>query len=116
MINTAKTMPLGALFGERVDQQDARDAKHLLHIAAHLRQLLLGLLPDPIGGLANVATGQQHDRHEHQGCHRQAPVEGQHERKGGRDRDDVGHEPEDSLGDDVLNAADVIAHARKQIP
>ncbi len=68
MIDIAKTMPLGALFGERFDQQNARDAKHLLHVAAHLRQLLLGLLPDPIGGLANVSTGQQHDRHEHKRC------------------------------------------------
>jgi copper chaperone CopZ len=84
--------------------------------AAHLRQLLLGLLPDPIGGFTNVAAGDQHDWHEHKGSQRQAPVEAQHQGECAHDSDDVGHKPKHGLGDDVLNAAHVVAHTRKQIP
>ncbi len=115
LVDSAEAATLGALFGERFDQQDARDAQHLLHVAAHLRQLFLGLLASTEGRLADVAAGDQHDWHQDQRGQGQAPVEGQHQHQRAGHGDHIRHQSEDRLRDDVLDTANIIAHSRKQI-
>ncbi len=115
MVDSAEPRSLGTSFGEGFDQQDARDTEHFLHVGAHLGQLLLGLLARAVRRLADVAAGDEHQRHEHKGGQGEAPVERHHQRQRDAEGDDAAHQPEDCLRHHVLDAADVVVQTRQQI-
>ena len=115
LVEPVEAQLLQALLGEGLDQQDARDAEHLLHVGGGLGQLLLHPLASPIVGPAQEAARDQDHRHQRQRGQGELPAERKHHHQGA-DRDhEPAYQPEDRVGDDVLDAAHVVVHPRQQV-
>jgi hypothetical protein len=115
VVGPAEARLFGALAHERLDQQRARDAQHLLQVGGQLGELAVGGAARRVDAPAGAPHRDRDQRQQHQRDQRQAPIEGNHQAQRRPCHERVVDDAEHGLGDDALDGVDVIADPRHDL-
>ena len=100
------------LAAKQLHQQRAADVQRLVHDRIHLSVVLHGLAAQAAQDAAHTAGRQDEKRQNGQSQDGQPPLQGDHDRQGQDDLEDVGDDGDEGAGDGPLRADHVVVHAR----